>query len=277
MESQFVSSGVTLTVPWQVPIGHLFGPRPHQPHELAALVAHFLRVVRDGVASAHATRTCAVCLEQLFCAYGAMLFVAAPPLSAATPAAVARDLAVFGALLGEHCSSGPFASRDKAASRVRAAAVLSQLNALHGLLLTALCPASGAAVEADKVVECAAGLRTAKPALCRELLCRLLDKCRVPKLRGAWRIGAALDTHEAAAAKQLQACAGKSLGTVVGGGAGGSFSSHKPEPEAGNAADHFFCFALAAVRLGKHFTAERLLELVCPATRRWARLPHMHL
>ena len=132
----------------EIPLGALFSGRPHNMDEMAALVDHFLQMVRDGVAGSHATRLCAITLELLLCTYGVMLLVQDAPLTVSTLALLSADLVILERLLSTHCAAGPFASRYKAATRVRANALLALLDSLRDLLAQALTPGaalSGAA------------------------------------------------------------------------------------------------------------------------------------
>lgn len=126
----------------ELPLSALFAVsgRPHQLNEMAAIVDHFLSMVADGVAGTHATRTCAICLEQLLCTYLVLLLAQEAPFGAATPHVVAQDLRVFERLLHAHCPTGPFASRAKAGARVRASALLHLLASFGGLLARLLAP-----------------------------------------------------------------------------------------------------------------------------------------
>ena len=128
----------------EIPLGALFSGRPHHMDEMAALVDHFLQMVRDGVAGSHATRLCAITLELLLCTYGVMLLVQDAPLTPGTPALLSADLVILERLLATHCAAGPFASRIKAATRVRANALLALLGSLRDLLAQALTPGATA-------------------------------------------------------------------------------------------------------------------------------------
>lgn len=231
------------------PLGALFSGRDHGAAQMAALVEHFLDVVRDGVEGAHATRTSAICLEQLLGAYGTLLFVQSHALTAQTPAELSRDLAIFDALLEKHCATGPFASRHKAATKVRAAALLQLLARLQELLATVLCGFGGEdGWSTDAVVAQAAALCAAQPGLTRELLARLLAKCRVPQLRGR-KAAAVLDACEAAAKRASVA--------------------QRADEESIAACGRFFATTAEAARLGpRRFSILKLLELQQSA-RRW--------
>ena len=259
---------------------------PHQPNEMAALVDHFLQMVRDGVAGSHATRTCAICLEQLLCAYGTMLFLQEDKLTDATPQVLATDLGVFQHLLVTHCAAGPFASRHKAAARVRASALLQLLGNLHALLERILSPGGAAfkrthaapgpssTVDVEALVALATQLWARQPALTRDILGRLLGKCQVPQLRGK-KGNALLDACEAGVKR---AAAAKKERHEQGRRASASGSKHQlaavpqdvAEAEECRACERFFNTVAEALRMGrKQFTVLRLLELQGSATRRW--------
>ena len=187
------------------PLGALFagGSTRHHPAEMAALVDHFLVLVRDGVAGSHATRTCAICLEQLYTAYGSMLFVQEHALTSTIPQMMAADIQVFEQLLNKHCAAGPFASRQKAVVKVRAASLIQLLRSLHGLLSLVLTPSveeaaaekpgkHGSHVDVPGLQRFVTQLFAQQPALTKELLTRLLHKCSkgIKALHG--RKGAAL-------------------------------------------------------------------------------------
>lgn len=242
----------------EVPLGHLFDVKAHQPSAIASLVDLRLQSVREGVGGSHATRTCAICLEQLFCAYGVMLLVQEAPFQpGATPTALAADLAGFERLLSNHCAAGLFASRSKAAARVRAKAMLSLLGSFHALLERLLRPAAGAAnappapdaAETDAIMAVATELWMKQHALTRPVLARLLSKCRVPATRGR-RATALLDACEAR---------GRQAGSMQADAA-----------DAASACAHFFATVAEALQMGRRkFTIVRLIELQQSATRRW--------
>ena len=73
----------------------LFGRRAHAPHEMAALVSHFVNLLQGGVMLAYAHRACGLCMEQLLLLYGTMLFVQKDALGHGTPQQMASDLEVF--------------------------------------------------------------------------------------------------------------------------------------------------------------------------------------
>lgn len=64
--------------------------------------------------------------------------------TAETPPTLAADLAAFDGLLAKHCASGTFGSRQRAATRARAAALLALLGSLLALLECALTPGAKA-------------------------------------------------------------------------------------------------------------------------------------
>lgn len=124
-------------------------------------------------------------------------------------------------------------------------------------------PAGGATeVEAEAVVEHACRLARQVSGLRTDLLCRLLDRCRVPKLRGARRCAAALEAHEAAAARQSKQHTRASVTLELA-------EEHSEHKEHAAVSEAFFRVVGEAARLGKRFTAERLLEIGCTVTRRW--------
>ena len=111
------------------PLCALFNGSPHQPLEVAAVADHFLDIVRGGVLSGIAPLVCALTLEQLFIAYGVLLFVQPQPFTQArcardareirprrdakrdarrshtqgTPTTMQHDLFTFDTLLAKHC------------------------------------------------------------------------------------------------------------------------------------------------------------------------------
>lgn len=263
------------------PLAMLFagGSTRHHPNEMAALVDHFLQMVRDGVAGSHATRTCAIVLEQLLLAYGTMLFVPDAPLTCNTPDTISADLAVFERLLNTHCDSGVFASRHKAATRVRAAALLQLLCSLQELLTEILTPAAtSAAVDVDEVSALVTQLMAQQPALTRELLTRIFGRCKGVKAVLGRKGAALLEQAELAARRDLTPHAATNRASVRHDGDGASpgagLGEASSSAEAG-AADAkrvcslFFQTATAAVALGKKgFSVGRLIENLGSA-RRW--------
>ena len=247
-------------------------------------------MVRDRVAGSHATRACATCLEQLFCAHGAMLFVADAPFTAATPAILAADLASFDGLLGRNCASGPFASRHKVEARARASALLQLLHSLLDVLTRVLTPADmpaheprwgvgfrvaapraaadanvvAPAVEAPAAAVDVEGLRGSltqllaqhRPALTRDMVVRLLSKCKgVASLKGR-RTTALVDACDAASARL----------SVASSGGGTPRPGHEADAEACN---HFWSVVDESLQLGRRFSVIRLIDLQQSATRRW--------
>ena len=260
------------------PLAMLFagGKASHQPNEMAALMDHFLQMVRDGVGGSHATRTCAICIEQLLLAYGAMLFVQEAPLTCNTPHTIGTDLAVFERLLNAHCDSGPFASRNKASTRVRAATLLQLLCSLQELLTEILAPAANStAVDVDDVSTLVSQLMAQQPGLTRELLTRLFNKCKGVKPVLGRRGAALIEQAELAARRDLaggstprSAASRMSVRQDSGGGLAEAGEVGAVD-ESKRVCALFFQTATSAVALGKKdFSVVRLIENLGSA-RRW--------
>ena len=195
----------------EVPIAALFrkGAR-HSPEAMAALVDQRLSIITDGVASSHAPRAAAICLEQLMCSYGVMLFLSdlhdRAHFTPETPPTLAADLDAFDGLMARHCGASTTYGRNRAAARARAAALHRLLSQVLAFLETVLTPGSELAVykapvkadadaavftrslqarasgelsssTGDPIVDAAARLRLQQPSLTRELLGQLLKKC----------------------------------------------------------------------------------------------------
>ena len=235
------------------PLSSLFTSVAHQPNEMAALVDHFLSIVRDGVEGSHATRTCAICLEQLLSAYAVILFIQEHSLTAATPVVLAADLKVFEGLLSKHCASGPFASRHRAAAAFKAKALHRVLVHLCEMLETIFGSARSKAdappepATPEALLAAVVELRARQPALTREILLRLLRKCKTAQLRGR-RAASVLDASEA------------------------SVRQAAPQDHDAMQACSNLCATIKEalqLKLGQKFSMIRLLETLGTGTRRW--------
>ncbi|KAL1508239.1 hypothetical protein AB1Y20_004356 [Prymnesium parvum] len=260
---------------FEIPLGSLFSGKPHQPNEMGALVSHFLEIVRNGVVSAHAVRMSAIVLEQLYIAYGVMLFVGQAQFTSNTVSVLQKDLDVFAALLEKHCAAGPFASRHKAQSRLRAEWMLSLLRMLQELLDPLLRAPSESmfatdAEEYDGLGSLIVQVCSHAPDISRAVLLRLLSRCRLPGIPGGVlnrRRAAVVDGHERAMASPSTGSSmcshgtpqrrGNECGAVMrrGSDANLGVSDSLSEPPS------FFATVDEALQLGRRFSICRLLEL----------------
>ena len=111
----------------EVPIAALFrkGAR-HSPEAMAALVDQRLSIITDGVASSHAPRAAAICLEQLMCSDGVMLFLSdlhdRAHFTPETPPTLAADLDAFDGLMARHCGASTTYANNHGCRRAAAVA-----------------------------------------------------------------------------------------------------------------------------------------------------------
>jgi hypothetical protein len=243
-----------------------------------------------------------------------MLFVQEAPLTAATPPIMRADLQVFELLLGKHCAGGQFASRHKAVARMRVTGLIGLLNSLHALLARLLTPgddggndgdgagddgdgdgtapppkqpSGGAAPAVD--VEALSGFLTQllaqQPAFSRDLLLRLLNKCKGVKVVHGRKGASLVDACAATAARRgsgatLPPMPSFRAENSAGGLAEGSTNSTRGRAMSAGYSDleaeesarvcaRLFEAAAEAVAMGrKGFTVVRLLETL-GTTKRW--------
>lgn len=265
----------------EVPLASLFNGKQHQPIEIAALVSHFLEIVHSRVVSQLAVRLSAIVLEQLYISYGVMLFVGQRPFTTDTPAVLKQDLEIFGGLLPKHCSTGPFASRNKAQARLRAEWLLSVLRKIGELLQQLLLPPSTAETsqadgERDTLGELAFQLCIQAPSCTRNVLVRLLTRCQRAELRGSRfskRRASVLYAHERASVgfppshKRSSSIRRASRDGNVRLTNSMNRDSNVGANETLKEPPNFFATVEQALQLGRRFSIRRLLELQHSASR----------